>query len=237
MSERRFVRLYRALVASVTIGILGASVLRASASPPESCISPKKNVEATQHTQGGNHQGVKADTWFASANNDCDRVTSLAVFNGSGLVEWGWTLGWMPGACGDVYVTSPTTFYTWQPIGGSFHCARVAGNGQGTFFTLMLKDENSDTTWSVSKDGTQVGTLNVNFDRGTLLTNAERHSTGDSAFAHFKNLKFQVAGSSTFNDFSALQLYCDTDDAYEFSKTSNTEHKVQAGSGSGCPQY
>jgi hypothetical protein len=81
----------------------------------------------------------------------------------------------------------------------------------GVFRGFTVKDSDSDTVWSYDYEGSQLGTVNVDFDRGTLFTNGERHDTGDSAQANFDALSFQVAGSSTFYAFSDLVQRADTD--------------------------
>jgi hypothetical protein len=81
----------------------------------------------------------------------------------------------------------------------------------GVFRGFTVKDSDSDTVWSYDYEGSQLGTVNVDFDRGTLFTNGERYDTGDSAQANFDALSFQVAGSSTFYAFSDLVQRADTD--------------------------
>ena len=99
----------------------------ASAHPGSDCWSQnayhKSNVEATQDTQRGNHQGVKsASMWVGAAANDCSRESTLGVFTatGGGFVEWGWNLGWLwDSICPTTsYQPSPTRFVAWAPRNG-----------------------------------------------------------------------------------------------------------------------
>src|SRR5687767_10194949 len=105
-----------AVLAAMTYFLL--SVVQAPAAfaiPGPDCENASYNVEVTQGTQAGNHQGIKADVWFGDYSNDCNRITSLAVISssGNGFVEWGWVLGYS--SCNGVYYNNPRTFSWWKP--------------------------------------------------------------------------------------------------------------------------
>jgi hypothetical protein len=129
----------------------------------------------------------------------------------------------------------------WQPIGGNYHC-KVLGtdtHGTNTFHTVSVSDANLDTVWKAGEGGATLDTMNVNFSRGTVLTNGERHSLSnpsDSARAIFKSLQKQVAGNgSTWFNFSASAPYCDTDPGYIWQKVGSEIHtEVVTGSGGTC---
>lgn len=184
-------------------------------------------VEAKQGSSLGSHQGIKGDLWIASANNDCARISSFTVVNASGFTEVGWVLGW--DACGtNDYQSGPEGFAAYQfKTGSGYHCTPIAGWASSQFTLLMLKDENSDTQWGYYRSGTILGTMDVDFDRGTGFTLGERHNASDSAFSHFKNLKYQVVGNGAFNDFNDLDPGPDTDNTYNCIMLSQTEQKVQ----------
>lgn len=220
-------RALRTLLVAVLIWVsLSGS---AGATPAPSCENASYNVEVTQRTQQGNHQGIRADVWFGRGNDDCDRVTSLAVLSGTGngFVEWGWVLGYS--SCpedGDAYYTTPRTFTWWRPDNGASRCHVLGSAGEGTWIALSLADGNSDTVWLAKRDGTVVDSLDVNFDRGTIVTNAERDCTCDSAYAHYRSLDFQVTGTHTWYAWTAPILYVDTDPDYHWYRVSDTEHEV-----------
>ncbi len=174
----------------------------------------------------------------SAANNDCVRVSSLLIVSGSsGLVEWGWVLGYeysrsQGGACDTTtYHSSPTLFVVYRPINGSLHC-RIYGTISTGTRTFSLKDQYQDTVWELGSAGSNVDTVDLNFDRGTLRTNGERHSGSDSAYADFASLQFQVSGSTTWNDFSAIKQVEDNDPAvtgygdYNCIKVSTTHQQV-----------
>jgi len=112
--------------------------------------------------------------------------------------------------CGSTtnYHVNPERFALWKSVNGPPHCRPESEMANGDW-SINLKDQNSDTTWSYSFEGTQLDTMNVNFDRGTLQTNSERSSTSDKARAHFNNLQFQVAGTSTWYTFTDLRQSAD----------------------------
>lgn len=102
------------------------------------------------------------------------RVSSIAVLRGSGVVEWGWVLGYLPSngnlytgsdACDGDYFTLPYSFVVWVPIGGGYHCRELTVSAGDNFFPLSLKDTDLDSIWHVYKLGTEYATVNVNFSR------------------------------------------------------------------------
>lgn len=207
----------------------------------------KSYVSATQSTQSGNHQGVKSDLWVGTSANDCTRVTSLAIKSASGIVEWGWWLGYQKGPndggiCpSTTYTTSPRQFLVYRPINGSNHCQLFASIPASQFRGFSLKDHDSDTVWSFGSGGNNVGTVDLNFDRGSLLTNGERHAGTDSAYADFTSLQFQVAGSTVWYNFTAIKQVEDNDPAqsgfgnYNCIKVSNTRQQVLRDQPRTCP--
>jgi hypothetical protein len=229
------------LTSSIALAIVAWPAASISlAQPPQNCDAGWfiSYVTATQNTQIGNHQGVKSDMAVSAANNDCVRVSSELIISGSsGLVEWGWVLGYeysrsLGGACDTTtYHSSPTQFLVYRPINGSLHCALYSTIPTGTR-TFSLKDDNSDTVWTFGSGGSTIGNVDLNFDRGSLRTNGERHSGLDSAYADFTNLQFQVSGSTTWFSFSFIQQVEDNDPAqqgygdYNCVKVSSTHQQV-----------
>jgi hypothetical protein len=208
----------------LVLSVLGRSP--ALAIPGPNCENVNYNVEVTQGTQAGNHQGIKADVWFGAYNNDCNRITSIAVVTpgGNGYVEWGWVLGYS--SCNGQYYTNPRTYTWWKPTNGASACAVWGSASQSTYYSLSLADANSDTVWLVKRDGSTVGTINVNFDRGNQVTNGERDCTCDSAWAHFKSLMWQVAGQSSWTNWTDPTFLYDNDPDYHWFFMSNTEHEI-----------
>jgi hypothetical protein len=191
---------------------------------------------------------VKSDLWVGTSANDCTRVTSLAIKSvGSGIVEWGWWLGYQLGPndggyCpSTVYATSPRQFVFYRPINGANHCQLYSSVSASQFRVFSLKDDNSDTVWSFGSGGVNVDTVDLNFDRGNLLTNGERHAGSDSAYADFTSLQFQVAGSTVWNNFTAIKQVEDSDPAqsgygnYNCIRVSNTRQQVLRDQPRTCP--
>lgn len=216
----------------------------AAANPAKGCVNNPVNVEGSDGGQSGNQVGIKASVWFGTWNSqnnggDCMRVSSIAVLaegGGFGVVEWGWVLGYLPkagnvltgpDACDGDYFNSPESFVVWVPIGGAYHCRHLFANAGGMFFPLSLKDTNLDTTFHAYKSGTDVATMNVNFDRGNVLTNGERHNLNiDTAFSEFEGLQKQVAGLSTWGDFCCSYKFVDDDPGFYWNKITDTHTKV-----------
>jgi hypothetical protein len=201
----------------------------------------KSNVEATHSTQAGNHQAIRSDMWIGAPNNDCSRVSSLAVFHGSdGIVEWGWVIGhlWDTEVNGVCPTTtnwpSPERFIVWRPNNGGYHCRTEGELVSGHTSDFALKDHDSDTEWTYTFNGISQGSpVDVNFDRGIVVTNGERHKASDSAYAEFHALEWQVAGSTTWHDFD-IEKQLDSDDDYNCRRVSATYAEVRMLSGN-CP--
>jgi hypothetical protein len=79
-----------------------------------------------------------------------------------------------------------------------------------------------------------IGTVNVDFDRGTIVTNEERHNTDDSGFADFDALQFQYSGGSGCIDWISLKNVTHDDSVWHCIKISETHHKVKSQSRT-CP--
>jgi hypothetical protein len=231
----------RSTISSYMVVVLVGSCLfvaitPASARPPFDCVfAVKHNVEGTDAAQLGNHQGILTSMAFFDGNNDCFRVSSIGVVNGTGQVELGWVLGWHPnagnlytgpGACADSdYFAHPQVFDVWIPIGGGYHCRNLGLETTG-YHNVKLYDNNGDTVWSFAEGGSILDSANVNFDRGDAATNGERHNGSDTAKAHFKALQKQVAGQTTWFDFTTSQQYFDDDPAFHWHRDSDTETEV-----------
>jgi hypothetical protein len=185
------------------------------------------NVEVSQGTHQGQHQGLKAEVWFGSYNDDCNRITSINVLSssGNGFVEFGWVLGYS--SCDDNLYTTPRTFTWWKQDGGSSNCRVLTAATADLYHNLSIADGDSDTTWLAKKNGSLYDTINVNFDRGDVATNGERDCTCDTAYAHFKELEFQkVATGATWLAWNDPYLFFDSDDNFHWVKDSDTEHEV-----------
>jgi hypothetical protein len=244
---------FRGLLLGCSVTVLSLIWLAdpASAQPPTSCndLWGKTNVEGTNATQLGNHEGLKSLMWIGTGANDCSRVSSLTVVTPEdGIVEWGWALGylWGPADAGPcpstTYHTTPVKFLFYQlSAGGAGHCTLWGAADNGASRTFSVADANGDTVWQFNYMGSGIGTIDLDFARGTLRTNSERHDDSDNAFADFDSLKFQVAGQSTWYDFATLKQYADTDPMPGFGaqnfnclKGSNTHETVEV-SARTCP--
>lgn len=175
--------------------------------------------------------------WFGHPDNDCARVSTIGVINNTGYVEFGWSLGWNSGggaysgsdACDSSYVGDlPQLFLVWQLIGGQYHCKLLIQIGTDQSVTLWIHDQNLDSVWGVEYAGSgQIGSANVNFDRGIAITNGERHSTTDSMHAEFRSLQVQLAGNgATWYDFNGSYQWLDNDASFHWVKHSNTYTEV-----------
>jgi len=212
--------------------------------PQPSCTDAigKYNTLATNGTQTGNHQGVKATTWFGKWEKmDCQRVSSVSVFrSASRLVEWGWSLGWLfgedqLGPCGPKshYYKLPRNFAVWSTAIGGTHCTVEGYSSAKQWYDMALKDGDSDTVWSYFQGPFLLGSMPTDFDRGNIRTNAERHNDGDSAWSVFKSLQFQVSGSGNtwfpFVDLKPVAPNAVGDDpVYNCIRVSDQEERVSA---------
>ena len=204
---------YRVRPFVLSIAVVLGTMSVAFAQPPDTCDIGKMYVEATHAGQQGNHKGIKADVWKGAPDNDCGRISAVNVLNGTnGFVEWGWSLGYLwdtevGGSCPNtVYHDQPERFVVWRPNNGSVHCRPNEGTlTSGNRDDFTLRDTDQDETWGYYLDGLQNGTVTVNFHRGIVVTNSERHRLADSAYAEFYNIKLQITGDSTWYSFNLTQ--------------------------------
>lgn len=166
--------------------------------------------------------------WFGNFNYDCNRITSFFVDSGTGngYVEWGWVLGYS--SCNSQYYSNPRMFMWSKPNNAPDVCVVVESSQQETFYDMSLRDADQDTVWTATRGSTITHTMNVNFVRGDATTNAERDCTCDSAWAHYKALRFMVTGTQTWWNWTDPELWNppDGDPDYHWVKVSDTEHKV-----------
>lgn len=95
-------------------------------------------------------------------------------------------------------------------------------------YNISVADKNSDTIWNHYWGATSLGTMSVSFDRGTLLTNAERSNHAVVSRAHFSNLRSQVSGQTTWFSFADLDdPYKDDDPVWSCVMVSETSQKVE----------
>lgn len=239
---------YRALLAAFLLPLLtGALLLHhavpALAHPTTNCYldaaqAGKRNVIGGDHGADTNQTGVKGSLLFGTFGDDCIRVTSLAVENGSGFVEIGWFMGWDTdnhnqfsgsGACqDDDYYTSPEVFEVWEPIGGGYHCRNLTFESEDSWHYVNIANPDVNTSWEFTEAGTTFDTRSVNFTRGSAITNGERHNGNfDIAKAHFKALQKEIAGNGNpWFDFSSSYGKRDNDNDYHWHLDTETETEV-----------
>lgn len=233
------------LVGALIAFLLGISRPALADQPPPSCYqqpNQQHNVEASDHAAAGQHKGISSRLWVGTWDSDCVRVTSLNGFKANGrFVEWGWGLGY---DCKGVYRTGTTAFMAWDTPTIAPHCNTfpAADVHAETFRTFIVQDANQNTVWSVYLGSTDQAdlqdTADVDFSASDIVTNGERDSDGDVAWAHFTELQGLTAGPDCcYSNFGDLRLFTDTDPGYKCFKVTNTEHYVKPNDASGsiCP--
>lgn len=217
-----------------------------AAQPPLSCDGWRHNVEGEQYDPNKNDQtGIFSDLRFAPGNDDCIRVSSIAVIRGNeGVVEWGWGLGWAPnygnvykgpGACNNQYFTDPELFVTWVPEGGANHCQNIlrVSTPSADFHTMSVLDGDGDTTFGAWYEGSQKASVDVNFSSGVIVTNGELHNSSDSAYSHFEDLRYRTVNNrGSWTSFTLSECHMDNAGDWYWVANSNTDTEVQSGSGS-----
>jgi hypothetical protein len=167
---------------------------------------------------------------------DCNRVSSMGLESdgGDGFVEFGWeqkggNVYTGPNACADGnYFGSAHLFVAWQPDGGGYHCKELLiGLTADTYPNFSCKNPNLNFIFHCIEAGTDYYDPTVNFNRGVIFTNGERHNrTYDSAHARFEDMKFQLAGTTTWYATQAPYAGADTDPDYNWYKIANNDTKV-----------
>lgn len=220
-----------------------AGALPAIAQPDRSCLLQDGHAvienEEGHETTGVSFNGIRVDIWTGSLNNDCERVSSVAVQNGGEEVETGWSLGY--DNIDSTYKTTPQWFQRWTPPGGSPIELNIQRGTPGIFYTLSVQDGDTDTIWRAYlgvSPPVQLGQqMATDYSVGKLVTNGERHTSCDpqnppqgkvcdSAYSEFNNLKKRSPGGS----YTAFTGYgkgpVNTDPWYYFKKISVTHSTV-----------
>lgn len=216
----------RAFCLGITLGMIAGMFGVSQVAQAQSCISTDKQLQSTEVANQDLHIGVRTNLNFASANSDCSRISAVGVINvnETGLVEWGWILGYSAPACGGNYYSSPTLFLAWQNPGQQYRCRIAFGNTSG-YYTVEASDLNQNTWWNVYKAGSQVDKVDMDFHRGNIFLLTERHNPNDSGYGDFQSLKKALTSTSSFNSFTNPGVLADLDDAYKFCKVSDTQVK------------
>jgi len=182
------------------------------------CIYEKFQVLATNGTQIGNHHGVRSQMFFGQQDPDapdtCQRIAGLSVTRDAGFVEWNWTIGWIKGVDEGGYCGPDTHYHLgtfmwamWRArVGGPPICSLEHAGPENAYKNMILRDGDEDGDWTYEYEGSVLGTPVMDFNRGKIGTNTERHREQDKMFADYTALRFQVSGSTTWHDFVALRL-------------------------------
>ena len=217
----------------------------AGAHPSTSCQTVKYNTEGFDYDDDYNNDGVKSNMWlgYAGDSNDCHHVSSILIQQvGSGLVEFGWVVGFDStsdgyngaGACQNTYDSQPRVFLVWRPIYGTYSCRDFGEAFPGQFDVMWIHDTNLNNVWDADFIASpSIGTASVNFSVGEPITNGERHDpTNDTAHAEFKSLSQQYASGhdgATWYDFQDSRHYVTSpaDPGYKWVKDSNVHTEVE----------
>ena len=139
-------------------------------------------------------------------------------------VGWIWRGGW----------TSPKAFAAWNDQGNE---------GNQSFNTLTVdtdhyfetrRQSSSSTTWYWYADGSLKRSGILSQGHGTVGAQQERNNACDNPDESHWWLLQRMATFSTYTDWGDLDLWTEDDPDYCLNEISDTEFKVEKGSGSSC---
>lgn len=157
-------------------------------------------------------------------------VRSLWIgINSNNQLEVGWLNGSDWSTNGNPYV------FFWEKVNGFPSLHRYLVTNPNTNHQFAILDSGDTGTYYFYLDGTKFGVSGQMPTGGGLIsTNSERHSDGDSLYAHFYSLQYWSGGSSgSWSGYGGLTCANNTSNSggstYYFNKVSNTEEYVKLG--------
>ena len=229
-----------ALAVSIVIGGTAAFWVfpqRASASNCDFTYTP--NTVATDNPDYNAHHGVSSTSMHVyNYDVTCIHISSLEADNGTVSPDW-MEVGWVDADNGLPYSVDNCTFtgddhphvIRIKVRNGTESCTVYNGSPYvltgGTDHSFGVADQNGDMSWTFTFDGTQLGAQDGNnFSLGASETNGERHSTTESADAHFAGLRYMATdGWHPWAQVKCFKAVSD-DPVYNNQRVSDTEVNV-----------
>jgi hypothetical protein len=229
-------KLSRTIIAAALLLGPSAVVLAANGPPALAACDdyPHHNIHGAnpQQERRGNRGGILInDIDYGELHASIHR--SLFVVSDSyNMVEVGWTAN-------NGSHSGPTVFREYVNRGsdsGPLYDSKALAHGD--YYNFRVQDGDNNTIFTYYVDSDDIGQSgNMNFSRGTLLTNSERRNPCDTWYAHFKNLKqCNNANPCDWTAYSDLSCYFfpPGSDNYKFDEISVQEHYVRTGGGITC---
>lgn len=242
MSRRSLSPLGRILVFVAAGSLAGAltvvAVVLGTAAPAlAACTAHHTNVEGydTAAIRYGNSASIYVNTSSTVSSSVDSIFRSLFVSNGSfdNDVEVGWTANNGGHSGPTVYsewvnrgADSGPQFYTGYSLNYDTHYRfSVINVGHIDIFRFLVDGQSSPFNYSPT----------MNFNRGTVITNSEHHNTCDSMWTDMSGLEYFDSSGNYVSGYGNLACYYNGSiNDWLFNKISNTELKVDQGTGSSC---
>jgi hypothetical protein len=186
-------------VATAALGIAAGSARALVEPPPARAACDNAHDLTDAENNGANpavHRGNRpyGGMWIESANASCVRISSVFVM---ATDEQNWVeVGWFDaeGAPQCAYTGTGPRLLWWATDNGIYYCATQTPPAltKGQYDNFAVSDPLNDGNWAYSHSGSIFKSFtNPHFPYGVQLTNGERHSTSDQAYAEFKGLEFE----------------------------------------------
>lgn len=196
-----------AILVAAALGALLGGVLRLAwpeAAFANTCYKdPLYNTE----TEDGSHRGIHSKQMTVEDySTECVEVDSIAVVNSAGAMEIG-TAHSAPGQNCNTQnpPQNPYMFEDWTTSSGAGWCVYGTPVTPWDKEGFAVEDQDGNYNWTFWHNESVVSTPfgTVNFNKGLVVTNAERHDSADSAWGHFEqNYYMPLNGSWTSLDSS-----------------------------------
>lgn len=226
----------KGLLAVLLLVSPSAAVLAMGGTPATAACDnyPHHNIDGSNPSveRRGNRGGLLINDFnYGSLNASIHR--SLSVFSDiQNYVEVGWTAN-------NGGHSGPTVYREYKNRGSDsgplFNNKNLV---KGDYYNFRVQDGDGNTVFTYFVDSDDIGqSADMNFSRGTLLTNSERRNPCDTWYAHFRNLKqCNNANPCDWTGYSSLSCYFvpSDNDGYKFDKIDAQEHYVRKSGGVTC---
>ncbi len=232
--SKRLGSLHAKLLLLVLLGIViggtaGLWVFPASVLASDTCGQNVRYNVATTDGQGVSHDGVHvASPGMYIYNHDAScreisSIISLSLNANDDQAEVGWIdIATGEANCNTTGDNKPYVLTVWI-TGGTYHCfthGALTANQSDAF--SVWGDSSDHWTWGHSGNNVQLATLD--FRTSESITNAERHSTFDSAQSRFNGMQNGTDGN--WHNWSASVCKSDDDPDYNNQRFSSTDISV-----------
>ena len=203
---------------------------------PSSCLNPEygavsaKQVDAYTFTSRGTRSDVRV---IDGAGVDCQHISSIFAWNGSGGFEVGYVIGYSncPGHTGQFFVNPKKMYWAFNSQGTFVGCNVWEGASlpEATFQTFQGSDSNANGYWGFWYNGTNLQPNGVLLDFNSAMNGwgMERGDSSDDGYARFNELSEYHDNTPGWSRWDDQRLNSDSDPVLDYNEINNYTGRTQ----------